>query len=185
MRTLVRPVVGARARHPEEVAGVGNGPSPLGSQGLHYAALVHASDAPADPAGGDPPPPADPPARRVRPAVRLFVVAWLAVQLVVPTVLLLERPTPWFTAGDPDVHTDGSRSSRFAWHMFSTVQSSNELQVVLADGRTTTVRSVDLRGEWNGRMVYHPSFGEQVCGDVPGAEVVRWHSGWSTWSHRC
>ncbi|MCI0685445.1 MAG: hypothetical protein L0Y71_25370 [Gemmataceae bacterium] len=90
-------------------------------------------------------------------AVAVFVVLFLAVQILVP-IVQLTRPLP----------------THFGWQMFSVDRPLPRYWVVLDDG---TERDIDVYEHIGVRRLdadYHRAFPEYLCRTYPAAVAVRW-----------
>lgn len=102
--------------------------------------------------------------------VALMVVAYVAVQIVVPSAALLERGG--FLLVGPDLTHWDSGQVRYGWQMFSVISAPAEYEVQWPDRSATIVNSVRELGRIRGRAHY-ADVPERLCERFPTAVAVR------------
>lgn len=100
----------------------------------------------------------------------LVIAIYLAVQITVPAIGLLERGG--FLFGGSDLTHWDRGHVRFGWQMFSTLRQDDEYDVVARDGSVRTVSSVGLLGRIRGRAHY-ADLAEDLCGEFDSAVAIR------------
>jgi len=88
--------------------------------------------------------------------VAVFFVAYLAVQLAVPSAKLWEP-----------------RPARFGWQMFAGIAPAPRFAVAMADGSTREVALADHYGNPRADLRYEDHLPGHLCRSLPGARAVR------------
>lgn len=86
----------------------------------------------------------------------IFVVAFLAVQIGVPTIALF-----------------GPRPARFAWQMYSGVRTPASFEIVRGDGSTEDVVLMDYLGQPRGDIDLIDILPAHICEVEPDAVAIR------------